>query len=356
RRGSDPLIHYGRHFGRTVRTFCRIQGLIKVGLAQSVELELGRTTKEDLSASERTEHELYRQLLKMIPGLEEKLCNGGEHDLFYIAETISKGSASSRSDDTKSLKSVIVDWITPINGVLVPPIQRNVKTDRGYHHPRTGELLCPVNLDWSDPNGQLLPSGDLWPRFLFQAYEYDPNDPWRGLFRSALLVSAFKHIFTSPSSVGKQNAGVSRATRSCNARIHGMKSVTAPSIAYIATQVRFALHSSPVFSRGDTVTDSEFFYNLIIELFEDPEEELEVQALLLWWNKQVFPTYVSGYRPVHQDSVISRIKERRRLLKEAARAQAEGAEAPGGGEQASLTDPGNPGIPQEGPSGEGNAP
>jgi hypothetical protein len=45
---------------------------------------------------------------------------------------------------------------------------------------------------------------------------------------------AFKHIFTSPSSVDKEP----KATRSCNARIHGMTRVTLPSIAYVATQVR----------------------------------------------------------------------------------------------------------------------
>lgn len=68
-----------------------------------------------------------------------------------MSQQITKGSSQARSDDTKSLKSVIVDWIKPTNGELAPPIQRNVKTDRGFHHPRTGELLCPVNLDWKDP-------------------------------------------------------------------------------------------------------------------------------------------------------------------------------------------------------------
>ena len=43
----------------------------------------------------------------------------------------------------------------------------------------------------------------------------------------------YKHIFTSPSSVDK----VMKATRSGNARIHGMTQVTSPSIVYIATQV-----------------------------------------------------------------------------------------------------------------------
>ena len=47
-------------------------------------------------------------------------------------------------------------------------------------------------------------------------------------------MQAFKHIFTSPSSVEKEV----KATRSGNARIHGMTRVTTASLAYVATQVR----------------------------------------------------------------------------------------------------------------------
>jgi hypothetical protein len=50
-------------------------------------------------------------------------------------------------------------------------------------------------------------------------------------------------------------------------------------------QVRFALSSSPVFSRTDTVTDSERFYNSVLDLFEDVEEQQEVDQLLSWWNR-----------------------------------------------------------------------
>ena len=91
-----------------------------------------------------------------------------------------------------------------------------------------------------------------------------------------------------------------KATRSGNAHIHGMTHVTPASIAYIATQVgcfndlflgfylrqvRFALSSSPVFSRTDTITDSERFYNTVLDLFEDVEEREEVNDLLNWWNR-----------------------------------------------------------------------
>ena len=52
-------------------------------------------------------------------------------------------------------------------------------------------------------------------------------------------LKAFKHVFTSPSSVDKEP----KATRSGNARLHGMTRVTPGSIAYIATQVS-PFHSS----------------------------------------------------------------------------------------------------------------
>jgi hypothetical protein len=55
-------------------------------------------------------------------------------------------------------------------------------------------------------------------------------------------------------------------------------------------QVRFALSSSPVFSRTDTSTDSERFYTSVLELFEDVEENEEVNDLLAWWNRYAIDT------------------------------------------------------------------
>lgn len=126
---------------------------------------------------------------------------------------IKKGAASARSDDTKSLKGAILDWITPRGQPLNPPLSRNVKIDRGFHHERTGALLCPAGVDWSNNesvlsdawcetfshlfnrtkeklrNGELSVSGDHWPIFLYHGYHYDKEDPWNGLFRSSLLVT-----------------------------------------------------------------------------------------------------------------------------------------------------------------------
>ena len=156
--------------------------------------------------------------------------------------------------------------------------------------------------------------GDQWPTMLYSGV-YDSSDPWNGLLRNYVLVrvrkhcfeacgdshlplKAYKHIFTSPSSVDSEP----KATRSGNARIHGMLCATRGSIAYIATQVypllydytclltfnsevRFALSSSSVFSRTDKICDSERFYNSLLELLYDPEEQKEVEELLSWWNR-----------------------------------------------------------------------
>jgi hypothetical protein len=35
------------------------------------------------------------------------------------------------------------------------------------------------------------------------------------------------------------------------------------------------------------LTDSERFYNSILELLEDPEEKEEIEVLLQWWNRYV---------------------------------------------------------------------
>ena len=52
-------------------------------------------------------------------------------------------------------------------------------------------------------------------------------------------------------------------------------------------QVRFALSSSPVFSRIDMETDSAHFYNSMLEFLDDPDEQKEVDQLLKFWNRYV---------------------------------------------------------------------
>ena len=54
---------------------------------------------------------------------------------------LQKGVSSARSDDTNSLKGVVLNWIAALDMPLLLPLSRNVKTNRGFHHPITGALL-----------------------------------------------------------------------------------------------------------------------------------------------------------------------------------------------------------------------
>lgn len=73
-----------------------------------------------------------------------------DHSNLIHSIQIQKGVSSGRSDDTKGMKGPVLDWITPRDIALQPPLSRNIKTNRGFHHPITGALLCPAGVDWND--------------------------------------------------------------------------------------------------------------------------------------------------------------------------------------------------------------
>lgn len=109
---------------------------------------------------------MYEELIKCVPGLEDRIVATDEEQVLYIAEQachifklkdillisfqLRKGVSGARGDDTRSLKGAVIDWITPMGQTLTPPLTRNKKDDRGFKHERTGALLCPIDLDWSN--------------------------------------------------------------------------------------------------------------------------------------------------------------------------------------------------------------
>ena len=103
-------------------------------------------------------------------------------------------------------------------------------------------------------NSEITVAGNQWPLLVYADCKYDSAEPWEGLLQNKLLVwvfyslqpsdiqstdiydfQAFKHIFTSPSSVDLD----AKATRSGNACLHSMMRVTTVSLAYVAMQVCF---------------------------------------------------------------------------------------------------------------------
>ena len=115
----------------------------------------------------RRARQVFDKLCRIVPHLPERLLEVEPCDIVEMAELvcffclndskptshsskIQKGISSARSDDTKGLKGVVLDWITERGSALNPPLSRNIKTNQGFHHPVTGRLLCPAGLDWED--------------------------------------------------------------------------------------------------------------------------------------------------------------------------------------------------------------
>lgn len=120
----------------------------------------------DRLGREQREHRVFEQLLDSYPGLLERLKDGSEEEILHVGELVNrfhvarvhayylqigKGAAGARGDDTKTLKSAVLDWISPKGEAIQPPLHRNSKIDRGFNHELTGSLLCPAGLDWNDP-------------------------------------------------------------------------------------------------------------------------------------------------------------------------------------------------------------
>ncbi|KAG6904583.1 hypothetical protein DXG01_008876 [Tephrocybe rancida] len=237
---------------------------------------------------------VYRSLLSLIPQLED-FHSGAS--LIRISQLISRGVHDARLDDAEALRDKIFSWLFDAFGDDALGLEGMDKERRGFKHSLTGSLLCPVNLAWDDPQTrEAIRSGAYkgqmwgWPSFVYAwGSEIDGNEDWNGLFRSPLLVAAYKHVFTSPSSLFAQMQ-LSSKTQPGDRCIYGMTHVTPRSIAYIAMHVRFALGSERLLTLEDAFRiSSRKFYELTIDFFDKFSNNIEMHELLLWWDKQVFP-------------------------------------------------------------------
>ncbi|KIO00463.1 hypothetical protein M404DRAFT_16375 [Pisolithus tinctorius Marx 270] len=179
---------------------------------------------------------------------------------------------------------------------IKPALEPHCKTGHGFYHDTTAQLICPVDYDWSNVQHRAnicsfhpdyLVTADCWPYFLYKNKEYDPENLVRGLFKNAMLIQAFKHIFTSPSSADSETGLNNKHSQAHVAMLLGMKSICPRAIAYTAVQLRFALSSCNSWCIVDEDFDYEKFYNNMITFFKDvhtPQEQVEISDLLLWWN------------------------------------------------------------------------
>ncbi|KAG6915232.1 hypothetical protein DXG01_012588 [Tephrocybe rancida] len=227
----------------------------------------------------------------MLPQLES-IHSGSS--LIRISKLIVSSIIAARLEDKKMIRDNIFIWLADSFGDDVPGLARLDKQDRGLNHPLTRALLCPVNLDWDDPLTQeAIKAGSFgalawsWPLFVYAwGPSLGPENMWEGRFRSPLLITAYKCIFTSRNSLSAQMQ-LGGKTQPGDRCIYGMTHVTPRSIAYIAMQfkVHFALGSCRLFILNDALTSSRKFYESTTAFFDSSSNDVEMRELLAWWDE-----------------------------------------------------------------------
>ncbi|KAG2105141.1 hypothetical protein BD769DRAFT_1676071 [Suillus cothurnatus] len=258
----------------------------------------------------------YIALTQALPWLHDKLTQLDIDDAEDMLKKLKRGADAARGDDTSTLKDLVASWINQDFGPS-RLLKLDDKHSRGFAHDACGQLLCPSEWDWNnacvkagirDRTLDYIVSENSWPLFLYQDYSVNPDDLEQGLFKSKILVQAFKATFTSPSSAREADGDGDGAdilennrrarrqlnqakVKTCVASIINMRKVTPRAIAYVVCQVRFALSSVTSWRTVDGDFDYEIFWNNIVDFFEDvpgPVTRCRVTKLLEWWTRKVF--------------------------------------------------------------------
>ncbi|KAG2055269.1 hypothetical protein BDR06DRAFT_882669 [Suillus hirtellus] len=112
-----------------------------------------------------------------------------------------------------------------------PPLfKQHGKIVRGWNHPQTAQLLCPMWMlniyrDFMDKvkEGQITITVAKLPAYLYDESMLDPTRKNRGCLRGYYLKhQVFRHIFTGPSSA--ISATAHKGTKAPKGQIHGMTS------------------------------------------------------------------------------------------------------------------------------------
>ncbi|KAJ7700983.1 hypothetical protein B0H16DRAFT_1748858 [Mycena metata] len=240
---------------------------------------------------------------------------------------LQKGANDARSDDFKRVSVFIPEWINKdlnkIDSELavfdhtpsITVINETTGQDtRGVEHNVIGGLLTSTATDWNDAKqraaarsgGRVHLAGSYFLRIFYDRFQGDPKNAETGFMKSSYLVKAYKAVFTAPSSVeqGQDQENVPPSKRrkpsgKCVAMKLGMNGVvTARSVAYIGCILWLSLTTTVTWQDKYYSVSLPQMYDFLVDFFEEPEEGTQarerVDALLAWWNHQIFPTHVSS--------------------------------------------------------------
>uniref|UniRef100_A0A8H7XQ47 Uncharacterized protein n=1 Tax=Psilocybe cubensis TaxID=181762 RepID=A0A8H7XQ47_PSICU len=261
----------------------------------------------------------FNKLLEYIPRLQMMIDgDASSQEIREYLHKIDQGGNAARSDDCNHIKEFFRDFLNAEHRPEV--LFTKERTGRGVQNDITGKYLCPIHYNWDDPSvctriraGNIMDpkfpifvNYYLW--FLYpDGYELPPNGRVEHLFlRSLILVKVWCYIFTSPGSaeaiIKNPNGGPpirnrayapsTKSTKTNVARLIGMTSVTAHSIAYTVIMTGFNLTDALFWTSKYNNFNFHALYDFIVDYFRESTPESE--DLLRWWNSMVFPNGVGA--------------------------------------------------------------
>ncbi|KAG9220441.1 hypothetical protein CCMSSC00406_0003897 [Pleurotus cornucopiae] len=213
-----------------------------------------------------------------------------------LARHLTNGVEAACCDDRAALKSSLPTFILlDTKKTLDPAIATSGnKSDRGFYHPITAALLCPISLPATDEtfknvqDGHIVLNAKQLPRFLYPNDRTDTSGISDRVFEGYLMIRVAKFILIGRS-CATSKPGASTGRRG-NAALAEINTVTPRVVAYIAVQLHFALSSQSTWGLRDKgLFDYRKFYWNIVSFFEADksggQDILEYYNYHLWGDK-----------------------------------------------------------------------
>ncbi|KAJ7673063.1 hypothetical protein DFH06DRAFT_1467471 [Mycena polygramma] len=273
---ATDYVEHGRTVARFLGMFVSIGEVIKYGTTMDAAMP-GDEGEVNIRLADA-----WKILWQKFPGYHEYLL-GLSTEPIILRATIQQwtaGLADARQADTSTVKTGVAH--------------------RGQAHPTFAKLLTPMEWAANDVTTQEIVDGvkvlrgSQLPRFVFPFDQVFPvgvvlTDPiWLEVHANSLkgeiLLRAAKAIMMGPNA-DLAGDGYHKG-RPGNAKIIGLNSFTPRVVAWVTTQVYFALSSMQEFNKqdGDYFDYEEFFWT-IHDIFDDEELGAEIIAL---WDRVVF--------------------------------------------------------------------
>ncbi|KAG2136785.1 hypothetical protein BD769DRAFT_1664314 [Suillus cothurnatus] len=300
----EPYLRAARWFPLAIDPFSVLEDVFYEGMEAEFSESRADTLdqSEEASGSNSRQKELcikqYKELVKLVPTFSD-IISGFEKfpeamDNFIHALMCAANDA--RSNDTGSLmrEGLVYMLKNPETDQFNPPLlKQHGKVARGWNHPQTARLLCPMRmLDTFDKNpqdfmdkvkeGRITITVAKLPTYLYDESMLDPARKNQGCLRGYYLKRVFRHIFTGPSSA--ISATAHKGTKAPKGRIHSMTSPLPRAIAYAAVQAYFQLSSATQWRQQIEDFDLVLFYDRVVDMFERNTNEKWVQETLDHWK------------------------------------------------------------------------